>query len=125
MAQLFEAQSGRQMALTFGASGRLRERIEKGEPAQVFASADMDHPQRLAQAGGWQAPSVFALNPMCALTGASVDASPDSLLETMLRTDIRVGTSTPQASDGYQASFSGGELYNSGLGDGVIVMLRP
>lgn len=28
------------------------------------------------------------------------------------------------AKDGYQASFSWGELYNSGLGDGVIVVLR-
>jgi hypothetical protein len=28
------------------------------------------------------------------------------------------------AQDGYQASFSWGELYNSSLGDGVIVVLR-
>lgn len=28
------------------------------------------------------------------------------------------------AKDGYQASFSWGELYNSALGDGVIVVLR-
>ncbi|WP_298923333.1 molybdopterin-dependent oxidoreductase [uncultured Ramlibacter sp.] len=28
------------------------------------------------------------------------------------------------ARDGYQASFSWGELYNSGLGDGVVVVLR-
>src|SRR5690606_26342016 len=89
VAQQFEAQSGRKVALTFGASGLLRERIEKGEAAQVFASADMDHPQRLAQAGGWQAPRVFALNQMCALAGPSVDASPDTLLEVMLRPTVR------------------------------------
>ena len=34
-----EARTGQKVALTFGASGLLRERIEKGEPAQVFASA--------------------------------------------------------------------------------------
>ena len=28
------------------------------------------------------------------------------------------------AKDGYQASFSWGELYNSGLGEGVVVLLR-
>eukprot|EP01136_Pigoraptor_vietnamica_P009920 Opistho-1_new@46957 len=97
VAQQFEAQTGRKVALTFGASGLLRERIEKGEPAQVFASADMDHPQRLAQAGGWQAPAVFALNQMCALAAPSVEISPDTLLDAMLRPTVRVGTSTPKA----------------------------
>jgi molybdate transport system substrate-binding protein len=97
VAQQFEAQTGRKVALTFGASGLLRERIEKGEPAQVFASADMDHPQRLAAQGGWQAPAVFALNQMCALAAPSVEVSPDTLLDAMLRPTVRVGTSTPQA----------------------------
>jgi ABC-type molybdate transport system substrate-binding protein len=97
VAQQFEAQTGRRVALTFGASGLLRERIEKGEPAQVFASADMDHPQRLAAQGGWQAPAVFALNQMCALVAPGVPASPETLLDVMLRTDVRLGTSTPRA----------------------------
>jgi molybdate transport system substrate-binding protein len=97
VAQQFEAQTGRRVALTFGASGLLRERIEKGEPAQVFASADMAHPQRLAQQGGWQAPAVFALNRMCALAGPGIDATPETLLDAMLRADVRLGTSTPKA----------------------------
>lgn len=63
----------------------------------MFASADMDHPQRLAQAGGWTAPSVFALNQMCVLAAPSVAASPQTLLATMLRPELRVGTSTPKA----------------------------
>lgn len=54
-----EARTGQKIKLTFGASGLLRERIEKGEPAQVFTSADTGHPQRLASGGGWQAPAVF------------------------------------------------------------------
>ena len=97
VARQFEAQTGQTVGLTFGASGLLRARIEKGEPAQVFASADMDHPQRLAQAGGWTVPSVFALNQMCVLASPSVAASPQTLLATMLRPDVRVGTSTPKA----------------------------
>ena len=48
IARDYEARTGQAVALTFGASGLLRERIEKGEAAQVFASADMEHPQRLA-----------------------------------------------------------------------------
>jgi ABC-type molybdate transport system substrate-binding protein len=44
--------------LTFGASGLLRDRIAGGEKAQVFASANMSHPQ-LLQTGG-QADAVVA-----------------------------------------------------------------
>lgn len=92
-----EARTGQKVALTFGASGLLRERIEKGEPAQVFASADTDHPQRLAARGGWQAPVVFTRNALCALTSEQISTTPDTLLATMLRSDVRVGTSTPKA----------------------------
>lgn len=97
VAQAWQAQGGAPVALTFGASGLLRERIERGEPAQVFASADTDHPQRLATAGGWQPPVVFTRNAMCALAQPSVDASPPTLLATLLREDVRLGTSTPKA----------------------------
>ena len=92
-----EARTGQKVALAFGASGLLRERIEKGEPAQVFASADTDHPQRLAARGGWQPPTVFTRNALCALTSEQISATPDTLLVTLLRADVRVGTSTPRA----------------------------
>lgn len=97
IAGTYEAGSGQRIALTFGASGLLRERIEKGEGALVFASADTDHPQRLAARGGWQAPQVFARNSLCALTSEQVNATPQTLLATMLRSDVRLGTSTPKA----------------------------
>jgi ABC-type molybdate transport system substrate-binding protein len=97
VAALWQAQGGARVTLAFGASGLLRERIEKGEPAQVFASADTDHPQRLADAGGWQAPVVFTRNALCALAAPQVDASPQTLLDTLLRSDVRLGTSTPRA----------------------------
>ena len=92
-----EARTGQKLALTFGASGLLRERIEKGEPAQVFASADTDHPQRLVARGGWQPATVFTRNALCALTSEQINATPDTLLATLLRADVRVGTSTPRA----------------------------
>jgi len=92
-----EARGGSKVALTFGASGLLRERIEKGGAAHVFASADTDHPQRLAKGGGWEEPLVFVRNAMCALTQAQVDVGPAGLLDTMLRSDVRLGTSTPKA----------------------------
>jgi len=92
-----QARTGQSVVLTFGASGLLRERIEKGEAAHVFASADTDHPQRLAAKGGWRAPVVFTRNSMCALVAPHIQATPDSLLATLLRADVRVGTSTPKA----------------------------
>ena len=36
------------IAMAFGVAGLLRERIEKGNPAQAFAYADMQHPAALA-----------------------------------------------------------------------------
>lgn len=92
-----EARTGQKVALAFGASGLLRERIEQGEPAQVFASADTDHPRRLAARGGWLAPVVFTRNALCAITSEQISATPDTLLATLLRSDVRVGTSTPKA----------------------------
>lgn len=92
-----EARTGQKIVLTFGASGLLRERIEKGEPAQVFASADTDHPRRLAEQGGWQPPVVFTRNALCALTSDKFAATPATLLETMLQPSVRVGISTPKA----------------------------
>ena len=98
LASGYEAAGGAKVALTFGASGLLRERIEKGEAAQVFASADTDNPRRLAASGaGWRQPLVFARNALCALTAPALQTSPAGLLDTLLRGDVRLGTSTPKA----------------------------
>ncbi|MEO7642675.1 MAG: molybdopterin-dependent oxidoreductase, partial [Ramlibacter sp.] len=40
------------------------------------------------------------------------------------RREIRKAIVLVTAKDGYQASFSWGELYNSALGDGVVLVLR-
>ena len=45
LAQAYERDSGNKARLTFGASGLLRDRISGGERADVFASANMEHPQ--------------------------------------------------------------------------------
>ena len=92
-----EARTGQKIALTFGASGLLRERIEKGEPAQVFASADTDHPQRLAAAGGWQAPVVFTRNALCALTSDADHCHAGHVAGDDVAAEVRVGISTPKA----------------------------
>jgi molybdate transport system substrate-binding protein len=98
IALAYEASAGVKPELTFGASGLLRERIEKGEAAQVFASADMQHPGQLAGAGTvWQKPVRMVRNKLCALTSPAIHATSANLLDLMLQPSIRVGTSTPKA----------------------------
>ncbi len=41
-----------------------------------------------------------------------------------LMAEVRKAVILLTAQDGYQASFSWGELYNAQLGDGVVVVLR-
>ena len=97
IARAHEARTGQKVVLTFAASGLLRERIEQGAPAQVFASADTKHPQRLANQGQWQAPVVFTRNTLCALAQGAVAVTSDTLLSTMLQPQLRLGISTPKA----------------------------
>lgn len=97
IARDFQAAQGQPLTLRFAASGLLRDSIERGEPAQVFASADTDHPQRLARAGGWQAPVVFVRNSLCALVQPGLAVTPDTLLDHLLDPQLRLGTSTPKA----------------------------
>lgn len=93
----YEKQTGQSIQLTFGASGLMRERIEKGEHVQVFASADTAHPAKLAASGGWQQPQVFVRNTLCALAKDKLVVSSETLLDVMLNPSIRVGSSTPIA----------------------------
>ena len=93
----FAKASGHKVARTFAASGLLRQRIEKGEPAQVFASANMKHPETLAKAGKAGPVRMFARNKLCAIAQANVAISPDTLLAVLLDPKIRLGTSTPKA----------------------------
>lgn len=97
IAQSFTAAAGPRVTTTFGASGLLRERIEKGEDADVFASADVGNAQSLAQSGRAEAPVVFARNRLCALVAPGIDVTPDTLLDRFLDTRIKLGTSTPKA----------------------------
>ena len=97
IARAFERESGDTVMLTFGASGLLRDRIEKGERADVFASANMEHPQSLAATGWASRVARFACNRMCILALPSVTVTSETALATMLDPGVRLGTSTPKA----------------------------
>lgn len=97
VAAAFEAQSGIRVRAKYGASGTLRDAIAAGEPAQVFASANMAHPDSLAKAGKSTPVVLFARNRLCALVRPGLAVTPETLLDTMLRHDVKLGTSTPKA----------------------------
>ncbi|SEA35371.1 molybdate ABC transporter substrate-binding protein [Rubrimonas cliftonensis] len=93
----YAAAEGVEVTTVFAASGTLRQRIEGGEAAQVFASANMAHPTRLTEAGAAGPVALFARNSLCALTAPGVTTTTDTLLDAMLSDAARVGTSTPKA----------------------------
>ncbi|HKA38404.1 MAG TPA: substrate-binding domain-containing protein, partial [Burkholderiales bacterium] len=95
IAVAFEKQDGTPVSREFGASGLLRKRIEDGAPAEVFASADLGHPQALNAARRSGLVVVFARNRLCALASPKVNVTTDTLLGVMSDPDVRLGTSTP------------------------------
>jgi len=97
MVQAFASPGGSTVTTVFGPSGILREWIEKGEDAHVFASADLSNAQALARSGRAAAPVVFARNRLCALAAPGVDVEAKTLLERMLDPSVKLGTSTPKA----------------------------
>lgn len=97
IAKDYQAAKGVPVEAVFGPSGLLKERLEKGEPGDVFASANMEHPTALSMAGTSGPVRPFARNQLCALAQPELEAAPATLLERMLDPAVRVGTSTPKA----------------------------
>src|SRR3981081_473522 len=85
IAAAYEKSTGIRVTAKYGASGLLRDEIARGEKAEVFASANMEHPQALAKAG------------KSGPVARGLTSAPASLLDRMLATDVKLGTSTPKA----------------------------
>jgi molybdate transport system substrate-binding protein len=84
VSKAYEASNGSKVEGKYGPSGLLKDEIAHGAKADIFASANMEHPQALSdqRKGG---PVVrFAVESK-------------NLLERMLEKDVKVGTSTPRA----------------------------
>lgn len=84
----------------FGPAGTLRERLEKGEMADLFASADMAQPTALAAMRPQSLVVPFVRNRMCVLAKSSVGLAADNLLDKLLAPELRLATSTPVADPG-------------------------
>ena len=91
----FEAATGVKVQAKFGPSGVLKDEIAGGAPAEVFASANMEHPQALAKATRSGPVVLFARNRLCALARPGLAVEPASVLDRMLDPGLKLGTSTP------------------------------
>jgi ABC-type molybdate transport system substrate-binding protein len=97
-AKAFEQQaSGVKLKFSFGASGLLKDRLAAGERSEVFASANLSHPQALQTEGRAGPVQRFARNTLCALARQDLAVSPDTLVQRMLDPAVKMGTSTPKA----------------------------
>lgn len=106
IAGAFETETGISVSAQFGASGLLKDRLARGEAGEVFASADLGHPQALARAGLAGPTVLFARNELCAFLRPGLVATSANLLELMLDPKIKLGTSTPKADPSGDYAFA-------------------
>jgi molybdenum ABC transporter molybdate-binding protein len=84
----------------FGPSGLLRERIEKGERADLFASADIGNPLTLLEEGRAVRVVMFTRNALCGFAAPKVGLGPANFLDRLLDPAVKLGTSIPKADPG-------------------------
>lgn len=97
VAKAFESASGDKILAKYGASGLLKDEISRGAKAEVFASANLEHPQALAISKKSGPVVLFARNRLCALVRPGLMATSETLLDRMLDGNVKLGTSTPRA----------------------------
>src|SRR5215472_14975639 len=97
VAQTYEASTGNKVEAKYGASGLLKNEISSGAKADVFASANMEHPQALHDEKKSGPVFRFARNALCALVKPELKVDSANLLERMLDPAVKLGTSTPKA----------------------------
>ncbi len=101
----------------FGPSGTLRQRIEAGETAGLFVSADLDGPTRLAARPGALPAVAFAGNRMCVLAPRRLGLTAAALLDRLLDPKLRLATPSPgvaSAGDDAFAMFARAESLHPG-----------
>ncbi|MDU1058836.1 MAG: molybdate ABC transporter substrate-binding protein [Leclercia adecarboxylata] len=81
----------------FGPAGLLRESIELGEACDLFASANLAHPQSLLAAGRAQYVASFASNRLCLTVRSEVLREGDDWRSVLTREELRIATSTAGA----------------------------
>lgn len=103
--QVFHQTEGITIQLETGPSGVLRERIESGAKADLFLSANLDHPDNLVAAGSAVQVIPFARNECCLYGHFEPAKDLQGLIDLMLAPRLRLGTSTPGDDPGGDYAF--------------------
>ena len=74
-----------------------KDEIAGGAKADVFASANMEHPQALHDDDTSGPVVLFARNKLCAWSSRASMSTSANLLARMLDAKVKLGTSTPKA----------------------------
>lgn len=93
----YQVKSQANVAAQYAPSGLLLKRIQEGERVDIFASANMKHPQALVDVGAGEKVQMFARNQLCAIAQDDVPLTSANLLDTLLAPQTKLGTSTPKA----------------------------
>src|SRR6202161_2191147 len=93
--QHFPKQSDEVDTPEFGASGLMRQKIEGGAHVDVFASADLEQPHKLAAGNPERLVILFARNTLCALARPELGLTEANFLDRLLDPAVRIATSTP------------------------------
>jgi len=96
----YEKTTGQKIDTVFGPAGLLLDRIEKDGGADLFLSANMNHPEQLARAGKSLPPVIYVRNAMCGLARKDFGLTTENFLQKLLDPATRIGTSTPKADPG-------------------------
>ena len=97
VAKAYEAMTGNKIDAKYGPSGILRNEISAGAAANVFASANMEHPQALHDEKKSGPVFRFARNQLCALVKPGLAVDSVTLLDRMLDPNTKLATSTPKS----------------------------
>ncbi|MGA7017272.1 MAG: molybdate ABC transporter substrate-binding protein [Pseudolabrys sp.] len=97
VSKAYEASWGSKLEPKYAPSGLLKTEIALGAKADVFASANMEHPQALHDEKKSGPVIRFARNRLCALVKPGLAVDSTTLLARMLDKNVKLGTSTPKA----------------------------
>jgi molybdate transport system substrate-binding protein len=93
----YRAAAGIDIVADFGPSGILREEIEKGRRADLFASADIGHPLALWREGRATRVVMFTRNRLCGIAVPRIGLTTTNFVDRLLDPAVKLGTSTPKA----------------------------
>lgn len=112
----------------YGPSGLLRQRLQHGAVADLFASSDLTGPEQLAQDGRSRPVMLFARSDICAIGRKTLGLTTETVLSRMLDPTTRLATSTPgsdPSGDYSQDLFRRADRLQPGAGATLRAKARP